>query len=143
MIISDQLIDEAMHIYGLTRFNRPLYCYNSIQSPWQRSTGTAIKFSLLAGGLLRTCDFFEIFSWFGTTGTIYTHHQFHSIMFTGLQIQQWRVLLNIKIKTIGFLWDIKNLSCFKLASINMNIWLRFLSVYTSSTVCSNSYPHLF
>lgn len=141
MIISDQLIDEAMHIYGLTHFNRPLYRYNSIQSPWQRSTGTSIKFSLLAGGLLPTCDFFEIFSWLGTS--IYTHHQFHSIMFTGLQIQQWRVtILNIKIKTIGFLWDIKNLSCFKLAYI-MNIWLRFLSVYTSSTVCSNSYPHLF
>lgn len=52
MIISDQLIDEAMHIYGLTRFNRPLYLYNSIQSPWQRSTGISIKFSLLAGGLL-------------------------------------------------------------------------------------------
>lgn len=97
------------YIYGLTTFNRPLYRYNSIQSPWQRSTGTAIKFSLLVGGLMPTCDFFEIFSWLGST-SIYTHHQFHSIMFTGLQIQQWRVILNIKIKTIGFLWDIKNLS---------------------------------
>lgn len=136
MIISDQLIDEAMYMALHILIAAIIYCYNSIQSPWQRSTGTSIKFSLFVGGFITA---YLRFLWnifligFIRTSSISFYNVYWSSNVTMKGNIYWTLL---QLKRLDF-WEINN-------SLNIGFYLeylvRFLSAHTSS---SNSYNHLF